>query len=88
MHKTLKQLSHHLEPVILLGGKGLTQAVHAEIDRALDAHELIKIKLSSKDKAEKQQMTDAICEKHGAELVNQIGHVIAIYRKRIKEVRA
>ncbi len=80
--KSLKKLSHHLEPVILLGAKGLTDAVHKEIDTALEAHELIKIKLSSKNKAEKQALAETICEKHSATLVTQIGHVIAIYRKR------
>ena len=79
--KSLKSLSHHLEPVILLGAKGLSDAVHKEIDCALHAHELIKIKLSSKDKIEKQALTDEICKRHGATLVNQIGHIIAIYRE-------
>ncbi|PIZ04430.1 MAG: ribosome assembly RNA-binding protein YhbY [Gammaproteobacteria bacterium CG_4_10_14_0_8_um_filter_38_16] len=83
--KKLKPLSHHLEPVILLGAKGLTDAIHKEIDIALDAHELIKIKLSSKDKSEKQQLAKIICEKHNAILVNQIGHIIVIYRKSNKE---
>jgi RNA-binding protein len=78
--KSLKQLSHHLEPVVLLGAKGLTDAVHKEIEVALESHELIKIKLSSKDKLEKQKLADTICKKHGATLVNQIGHVIVIYR--------
>lgn len=82
--KQLKQLSHHLDPVILLGAKGLTDAVHKEIDCALDAHELIKIKLNSKDKAEKQVIAETICKKHRAVLVNQIGHIIAIYRERIE----
>lgn len=82
--KTLKQLSHHLEPVILLGGKGLTDAVHKEIDLALESHELIKIKLSSKDKAEKQLLAETICKKHGATLIAQIGHIITIYRKSQK----
>lgn len=79
--KALKQSSHHLEPVILLGAKGLTDAVHKEIDVALEAHELIKIKLSSKDKLEKQKLADAICAKHDAALINQIGHIITIYKK-------
>jgi len=83
--KSLKKLSHHLTPVVLLGAKGLTDPVHAEIELALDSHELIKIKLSSKDKAEKDLLTDAICKKHKAILVNQIGHIIAIYRKRIEQ---
>lgn len=82
--KTLKQLSHHLEPIILLGSKGLTEAVHKEIDIALDSHELVKIKLSSKDKAEKQLLAETICKKHDATLIAQIGHVITIYRKSTK----
>lgn len=79
--RSLKKLSHHLEPVVLLGAKGLTDAVHKEIEVALESHELIKIKLSSKDKLEKQALAETICKKHDATLVNQIGHVIVIYRK-------
>ena len=82
--KSLKQLSHHLEPVVLLGAKGLTDAVHKEIDVALDSHELIKIKLSSKDKAEKIVLADTICEKHSATLIAQIGHIITVYKKNQK----
>jgi len=83
--KQLKQLSHHLNPVILLGAKGLTEAVHKEIDCALDAHELIKIKLNSKDKEEKAVLADTICKHHQALLVNQIGHIITIYRENEKD---
>lgn len=79
--RSLKKLSHHLEPVVLLGAKGLTDAVHKEIEIALESHELIKIKLSSKDKLEKQALAEAICKKHDATLINQIGHVIVIYKK-------
>lgn len=79
---SLKKLSHHLEPVVLLGAKGLTEAVHKEIEVALESHELIKIKLSSKDKLEKQQLTDMICERHNATLINKIGHIIVIYREK------
>ena len=81
--QSLKQQSHHLEPVVLLGTKGLTDSVHREIEVALEAHELIKIKLSGKDKAEKQQLTETICNKHNATLIMQIGHVITVYRKKL-----
>ena len=80
--QSLKQLSHHLEPVVLLGAKGLTEAVHKEIEMALEAHELIKIKLSSKDKLEKQKLTEIICQTHNATRINQIGHVIVVFRKK------
>ena len=77
--KKLKSLVHHLHPIILLGAKGLTDQVHKEIAQALFDHELIKIKLNSKDKSEKAVLTKAICEKHNATLITQIGHLIAIY---------
>lgn len=80
-NKLLKQQSHHLAPVVLLGNKGLTPSVHAEIAAALAAHELIKIKLCSKEKSTKEALAAEICVHHEAELVNQIGHVITIYKK-------
>ncbi|MCX7120450.1 MAG: YhbY family RNA-binding protein [Gammaproteobacteria bacterium] len=83
--KALKKQSHHLEPVILMGAKGLTDSVQKEIELALYSHELVKIKLSSKDKAEKQALTDAICKKNAATLIAQIGHTITIYKKSPKE---
>lgn len=78
--RSLKSQSHHLKPIILLGANGLTDSVHTEIARALYDHELIKIKLNSKDKSEKQQLSEAICTHHNATLVNQIGHIIVIYK--------
>jgi RNA-binding protein len=79
--KHLKQKAHHLNPVVRTGDKGLTDAVHKEIDLALNSHELIKIKLVAADKTARKAMIDTICEKHEAELIQSIGHVIAIYRK-------
>lgn len=83
--RELKSLAHHLKPVILLGANGLTENVHAEIERALYDHELIKIKLSAKDKAEKNRLTNDICAQHSAMLITQIGHIIAIYKPSDKK---
>jgi RNA-binding protein len=80
--KHLKQRAHHLDPVVRTGSKGLTDAVHKEIDIALNAHELIKIKLIANDKAERQSMIETICEQHQAELVQSVGHVVSIYREK------
>ncbi len=80
--KHLKQQVHALDPVVLLGAKGLTDAVQKEIDMALDAHELIKVRLNAPDHATRDEMIKAICEVQHAELIQQIGHLIAIYRKR------
>ena len=47
---TLRSQAHHLDPVVLLGANGLTEAVMKEIDRALKAHELIKVKVPTDDR--------------------------------------
>ncbi len=78
----LKQQVHALDPVVLLGAKGLTDAVQNEIDQALEAHELIKVRLNAPDHATRDEMIKSICETQHAELIQQIGRLIAIYRKR------
>jgi len=77
----LKKLVHHLKPVVLLGQNGLTEAVLNEIDIALTAHELIKIRLGGEDKEERLEMQETICERTGAEFIHAIGHVAAFYRR-------
>ncbi len=81
LKKTLKAKAHHLNPVILMGNKGLTDAVIAETDLALTSHELIKVKLVSADKAERLDRVQHLCETTHATLVQLIGHIAVIYRK-------
>lgn len=80
--KDLKKKVHHLKPVVMIGANGLTDAVHVEIDKALKAHELIKIKVATDDRDVLQGMIDEICERNDAELIQTIGHMIAVYRQR------
>lgn len=80
--KSLKAQAHHLKPVILLGAKGLTKAVIAETDIALNAHELIKVKINGAEKEDRIEMTDMLCQQLEAELVQMIGHTAIIYRKK------
>lgn len=78
---TLKTRAHHLKPVVLLGNKGLTEAVIKEIDLALTSHELIKIKLNGTEKAEKADVIKQITGELNAELIQSIGNVAVLYRK-------
>lgn len=80
--KSLKAQAHHLKPVVLLGAKGLTEAVIAETDIALNAHELIKVKINGAEKEDRIEMTDMLCQQLEAELVQMIGHTAIIYRKK------
>jgi RNA-binding protein len=80
--KTLKARAHKLEPVVLIGGKGLTDEVVNEVDKALKAHELIKVRAGSLERGERDVAFKALCERTGAEAVQSIGKVFVIYRKR------
>lgn len=77
----LKGLAHGLSPIIILGQNGLTDAVHAEINKALDSHELIKIRVNAEDKTERELLSEEICEVQKAELIQKIGHIIVIFRE-------
>ncbi len=76
----LKGLAHHLKPTVLMGANGLTEAVLAEIEIALDHHELIKVKVVSEDRETKQLIVDAIVRETKAEKVQVIGKVLVLYR--------
>ncbi|MGO1296789.1 MAG: ribosome assembly RNA-binding protein YhbY [Vibrio sp.] len=76
----LKALAHNLKPVVLMGANGLTEAVLAEIEIALNFHELIKVKVVSEDRETKQLIVDAIIRETGAEKVQVIGKVLVLYR--------
>ncbi|KUJ00395.1 hypothetical protein VRK_05260 [Vibrio sp. MEBiC08052] len=63
-----------------MGANGLTEAVLAEIEIALDHHELIKVKVVSEDRETKQLIIDAIIRETGAEKIQTIGKVLVLYR--------
>ncbi|HET9463413.1 MAG TPA: ribosome assembly RNA-binding protein YhbY [Thiobacillus sp.] len=84
----LKGLAHTRQPVVMIGNQGLTAAVLKEIDQALGAHELIKIKAASNEPDTRQAWLDEICTATGAASVQQIGKVLVIYRAAAKPVIA
>lgn len=73
--------SHQLNPVVIIGDKGFTDAVLAEINTALDAHELIKIRINASDRFERNTVIKAISQKAQAQLIHRIGHVATFFRK-------
>ena len=75
--------AHSLKPVVLIGGKGLTPAVHNEIEQALET-QLIKIKVNDHDRDAIKAMVPQICGTHLAEHIQTLGHVITVWRKKKK----
>lgn len=80
--KKLKARAHALDPIIHLGGKGLTEAVIAEVDRALTAHELIKVRAASLERDGREAALAEICARLDAQPVQHIGKVFVLYRER------
>jgi RNA-binding protein len=83
--KFLRGMCHDLKPVVMLGQKGLTEAVLNELDLALDHHELVKIKLSMEDRDVRKQAIADICLRCKAEEVQSIGKTLSIYRQNKKQ---
>ena len=80
--KLLKAQAHNLNPIGVIGAKGLTDAVIAEIDFALKSHELIKVRAGTMDRHERSEAFLAICERTGAEPVQHVGKIFVLYRPK------
>lgn len=77
--KHLRGIGHKLSPIVMIGDKGLSEGVDAELERALEDHELIKIKVNA-EAGERKLMIDQLCAKHRAELVQAVGKTALLYR--------
>ena len=82
--KAYRAIGHTLNPIVTIASKGLTEAVLEEIGRALDDHELIKIKVAVGDREVKKVVIKALVEQTGAELVQQIGNTALLLRRNPK----
>jgi RNA-binding protein len=78
----LKGLAHYLKPVVMIGDKGLTENVLAEINLALASHELIKVKATRLPKDEKEAISETITKATRSTLVQIIGNILVLYRKK------
>ena len=76
----LRGQAHDLKAMLQVGGKGITETLIAEVDLALEHHELIKIKVAAEDRNARDAMIDAITERTEAALVQRIGHTAVLYR--------
>lgn len=81
--KQLRAIGHRLNPVVIVSN-GLTEGVIAEVDRALNDHELIKIRVNASDRDEKKELISALCRDLDAQLVQLSGHVALLLRPALK----
>ncbi|UCC13786.1 MAG: ribosome assembly RNA-binding protein YhbY [Gammaproteobacteria bacterium] len=78
--KHLRKLGHDLKPIVTTGTSGVTPAVIAELDSALDHHELVKIKVRVGDRQARDEALTALAEATKSLLIQRIGHVALVYR--------
>jgi len=81
----LRAAAHHLDPVVMIGDAGLSAGVLAEADRALTAHELIKLRVFGDDRQLRRDILAALCAELGCQPVQEIGKLLVVYRQRPPE---
>ena len=83
--KFLRGKCHQLNPVVMVGQKGITPDVLKELDGALNAHELVKIKIAAEDRDEFQVIMDEICAQDRIERVQVIGRTLTVFRRNTEK---
>lgn len=79
---SLKARAHPLEPVVHIGHAGVTPAVIAEADRALTAHELIKVRIGGLDRQVRESLGDELAAATDAAIVQRVGKILVLWRPR------
>ncbi|MEQ8861619.1 MAG: ribosome assembly RNA-binding protein YhbY [Pseudomonadales bacterium] len=79
--RDLKRIAHHLDPVVLVGDQGISDALIAETERALGDHELIKVRIHAADRDARRALAEALAEACNAALVQTIGKITVLYRR-------
>lgn len=83
--KAFRGIGHHLNPIVTVSENGVTEGVQLELERALNDHELIKVKVSCGDREQKQALIKEIIDSCNCELVQTIGKVALVYRQADKQ---
>ncbi len=79
--------AHHLDPVVMIGSDGLTPAVHKEIDAALNAHGLIKIRVLGDDRAAREVIYQQLAGELNAAPIQHIGKLLVLWRPQPEKAR-
>lgn len=80
--RDLRARAHHLNPVVTIAGNGLAPTVLAEIERSLQAHELIKVKVQGVEREQRDALMQELCAALDAAPVQHIGNILVVWRQR------
>ncbi|HXG86731.1 MAG TPA: ribosome assembly RNA-binding protein YhbY [Vicinamibacterales bacterium] len=85
-HCHLKARAHALEPVVMVGHGGMTPQLVAELDRALTAHELIKVRIGDADRVARRALGEELAAAIDAVIVQRVGKVLILWRPRPQDL--
>jgi len=86
--KAHRAQAHHLDPVVMIGNDGLTAAVKKEVNAALNAHGLIKVRVLGDDRAQREAMYQALADELGAAPIQHIGKLLVLWRPKPPKAKA
>lgn len=81
--KYLRGMAHHISPLVTIADKGVTENIITELDICLERHELVKVKIRA-DRDDRKNMAEEIIKVSGAQMVQNIGQVVTLYRANPK----
>ncbi|WP_044407634.1 ribosome assembly RNA-binding protein YhbY [Thiomicrospira microaerophila] len=83
--KYLRGLAHGLNPMIIIGSQGVTDSLMAELEKTLNHHEILKIKIAAGEREDRKGVIEHITKISRAQLVQSVGKMFVIYRARAKD---
>jgi RNA-binding protein len=87
LRRALRSAGHHLSPVVQVGKEGVTEPVLRQLDEALAAHELVKVKVGTESPEDRFEVADRMGESAGAQVAQILGRTILVYRRHPKKPR-
>ncbi|HET9553194.1 MAG TPA: YhbY family RNA-binding protein [Anaeromyxobacteraceae bacterium] len=87
LRKALRAAGHHLSPVVQVGKEGFTEAVVLQLDAALLAHELVKVKVGTESPEDRFELAAAVAALPGVHVAQVLGRTLLAYRKHPKKPR-
>ena len=77
--------AHHLDPVVMIGNDGLTDGVKKEVNHALNAHGLIKVRVLAGERDAREAMFNTLCDELGAAPIQHIGKLLVLWRPKVEK---
>jgi RNA-binding protein len=87
LRKALRAAGHHLDPVVQVGKEGVTPAVLRQLDEALLAHELVKVKVGTESPEDRFEAAERIASETGARVAQVLGRTVLVYRRHPRKPR-